>query len=92
MYKKLFSLITGITLLMSTGSIFLNDIPTAIAKHTNKKKGSWAGNRDEHQAGPQAGLREGKRKSESWKQRVGKKLLGNPARRNSKTTAQKPAK
>jgi hypothetical protein len=92
MYKKLFSLVTGITLLMSTGSIFLNDTPPAIAKHTNTKNGSWVGNRDKHQSGPQAGLREGKRKSPKWIQRVGKKLLGNPARRNSKTTAQKTAK
>jgi hypothetical protein len=92
MYKKLISLIISITILMSTGSIFFNGASPAIAKHTTKKTGSWVGNRDKHQTGPQAGLREGKRKSESWTQRVGKKLLGNPARRNSKTTVQKPAK
>jgi hypothetical protein len=84
MRNKLCTLIVGAIFLVEPISIVLVDAPPAIAAHRTKKNGNFKGKRDKHQSGPQAGLREGKRGHENWKQRLGKKLLGGAARRNSK--------
>lgn len=84
MRNKFCALVVGAIFLVEPISIVLVDAPPAIAAHRTKKKGSFKGNRDQHQSGPQAGRREGKRGRESWKQRLGKKLRGGAARRNSR--------
>jgi hypothetical protein len=86
MHKKLSAFICGTLLLLLPVSTLFVDVSPAIAAHRVKKNGSFKGNRDKHQSGPQAGLREKKRQGKNWLGRgmAGKKLRGNPARRHSK--------
>jgi hypothetical protein len=84
MRNKFCALVIGAIFLVEPISIVFFDAPPAIAAHRTKKNGSFKGNRDKHQSGPQAGRREKKRGGKNWIQQLGKKLHGNAARRNSR--------
>jgi hypothetical protein len=95
MNKKLSAFICATLFLLLPVSTLFIDASPSIAAHRVKKNGSFKGNRDQHQSGPQKGLREKKRQGKGWLGRgmAGKKRLGSPARRHSKVwPAQKRSK